>query len=353
MKFSNYPRYIQHHVYREAIDAYIALIRRHPGVLAVYTLGSISAPGLSDIDLIVVVEDDIKTHLTLSPFLNDMDGRLFLHDVFVIYPALMDVFGYILYATNVRPIFQMESFDRPFQSADQVSDALKLIYLIELSRMRLEQLSAISRSGVCDARKFITRVSSVIHSVALSEDLSIVLPDPVIHFNHRMMALKRDWALNKGKSLRDVEALFTESFEIWALILEAAAKTFVTVVSEVGPSRRVPKRGFTMHFSDTDRCRLVRDRNGGVRRVLIPKNLFFHFEGYFRAPERPYQEEQQKRRHYVMAHKRFLRRKFLHHSMTGNIGVPLTLGERLNSMIRTISYQYRTVRRWHSAIRYR
>ena len=126
-----------------------------------------------------------------------MAHRLFLHDVFVIYPELVDVFEYILYATNVQPKFQAEFFDRPFQPTDRISDSLKLIYLIELGRMRLEQLSGISRSGICDVRKLITRISSVIHSVALAKNLSIMLPESVIRFNDRMINLKRDWAVNR------------------------------------------------------------------------------------------------------------------------------------------------------------
>ncbi|MFV1976122.1 MAG: hypothetical protein ACC651_10255, partial [Candidatus Scalindua sp.] len=43
--------------YKKVIDDYIDAISSNPTVSAVYKMGNISEPGISDIDLIVVVKD--------------------------------------------------------------------------------------------------------------------------------------------------------------------------------------------------------------------------------------------------------------------------------------------------------
>ncbi|MCB9192431.1 MAG: hypothetical protein H6602_12275 [Flavobacteriales bacterium] len=73
------PRTLEH--YSLAIDEMTSRIRKLEGVLGIYQIGSVSNPGLSDIDMLVVFEDDAK--ILMDPVRNfQSDTYLFTHQVY-------------------------------------------------------------------------------------------------------------------------------------------------------------------------------------------------------------------------------------------------------------------------------
>lgn len=59
-KFSNHPKKIPLSVYREARNEISAGLRENPDVISLYEYGSVGAPGISDLDLIVVTKDRLS-----------------------------------------------------------------------------------------------------------------------------------------------------------------------------------------------------------------------------------------------------------------------------------------------------
>jgi hypothetical protein len=47
--------------YEQAVAEYVSRVSRQPGVLGIYQIGSIGTPGVSDIDLVVLLEEDLRT----------------------------------------------------------------------------------------------------------------------------------------------------------------------------------------------------------------------------------------------------------------------------------------------------
>lgn len=63
-EFYNHPRYEPRESYEEALKIFLERIKDVPGVVSVYESGTgVSRPGISDIDLIVVVEDDADSEI--------------------------------------------------------------------------------------------------------------------------------------------------------------------------------------------------------------------------------------------------------------------------------------------------
>ena len=348
MQFYSYPEYIPIQNYEMNIEAYSAHLENQDDVLGLFSMGSIHVPGLSDIDLIVIVKNMISNVAKLSPFDLNLDRRLFVHDVFVLNLDLVDHFNYIFYPTNIKPLFIKSGTRISFPSLHSISRELKLIYLIELGKMRLDQLCAISRLQKCNVRKLITRVSSIIHSLNISDELSLKIPDEVYEYKNYILSLRNDWTKNQGVAIQHVDKIFEDGLNACCRILEAASDTLDQIEGIVRPEKLPNRKFMNIRFSDENFCCLVKDRRGYCRQVMLPQNIYYHYEGYKRPGEGKYRREQKKRANLVRAHRRFLDANGFAFSMTGNLGVPPTRKEKIKYLIKRVENfvlgfaQYRT-----------
>ena len=65
--------------YDDAIESYISLVKKNRSVAAIYKMGSVQHPGISDIDLVVVVNNDFDPFsIILGRFYCRYSSRLFL-----------------------------------------------------------------------------------------------------------------------------------------------------------------------------------------------------------------------------------------------------------------------------------
>ena len=335
MRFINYPTFINPDHYTEAIDVYRKTISIFPEVIGLFTMGTIKSPGLSDIDFIVVVEKNGLSRKCLSPFKLRLDKRLFQHDVFVIYPELIRHFEYIFYATNIRTIFTKSSLLDNFKAVSALPRELKLIYLIDLCRMRIEQIRTDSLRGYCDVKSLITRSSSVIHSVSISNSLNIKLPHSTINFRNKIASVKNKWAAQSIDKIKDPEKIFNYSLKAWTQILESAARLYSNEQTDKS-QLKFKNRLFNIYFSNTNRCQYIYKDSGSILRVCIPKSLFYHYAGYIDSKNTIYNVEQKKRLYYVKTHKHFVNEKGYEYSMTGNVGIPITIKEKANVLYNRI-----------------
>lgn len=80
--FVNFPRDIKPVVYEQAIDQVITHLRGVDGIVSIYQIGSVSAPGISDIDLLVVFEDEAVASGNPIAHLTGDERYLFTHGLF-------------------------------------------------------------------------------------------------------------------------------------------------------------------------------------------------------------------------------------------------------------------------------
>jgi hypothetical protein len=74
-------------IYEETISEYVTCFSRRKGVIWIGLLGSISSPGISDIDLMLICEDEYCRDVVLASneFITQspLYRYLFIHEVFV------------------------------------------------------------------------------------------------------------------------------------------------------------------------------------------------------------------------------------------------------------------------------
>lgn len=177
--FVDAPRFVPLATYEAYVGRYVQHVKDVPGVRAIYQMGSTSAPGISDLDLIVVVDDpyrpaDYQRLSVRKVFGDDAEARyLFIHDVSVVDTSSFERLGYLHYATNLTclhgaplPPPAVTPGDEPY---------LKLAILSDFILMRLHQFARFEQDSVFPLRGHIVRGGSVKHSIALADFLP---PDP-------------------------------------------------------------------------------------------------------------------------------------------------------------------------------
>ncbi|MGB7327167.1 MAG: hypothetical protein WBD31_19985 [Rubripirellula sp.] len=82
MRFTNEPVEKSLDEYAASIQRALASIRSLPGVVTVFQIGGLSAPGISDIDMMVIFEDDVAVHDNPLQQLDARDDYFFVHNLF-------------------------------------------------------------------------------------------------------------------------------------------------------------------------------------------------------------------------------------------------------------------------------
>lgn len=80
--FSDFPRYFSCQDYKRATDRMVQRLSGQKGVLSIFQVGSVSNPGISDIDLVVVFNDGKECRLNPLRDLSNSERYLFPHSLY-------------------------------------------------------------------------------------------------------------------------------------------------------------------------------------------------------------------------------------------------------------------------------
>jgi hypothetical protein len=79
---SDPPRYVPPAGYESAVAEMVERLRQQKGIIAVYSIGGFSAPGISDVDLVAVFEDDCAVSVDYRKQQSSDSGYLFIHSLY-------------------------------------------------------------------------------------------------------------------------------------------------------------------------------------------------------------------------------------------------------------------------------
>lgn len=82
LKLIDFPKRVGRDTYEEALTDAMSKFKEKRGVIAVYQIGSISAPGISDLDVVAVFEDHASADGAIVPSLRTAHPYLFIHDLY-------------------------------------------------------------------------------------------------------------------------------------------------------------------------------------------------------------------------------------------------------------------------------
>lgn len=218
-KIYDYPIYYDYEIYERYILMYINAVKSIDGVLSIYQMGRINIIGMSDIDLVVVVENKMNTleYQKLSVkkvFGNDQVANyLFIHDVMIIDEDSFNNLNLISYSTNLVKIFGQDIKIKTISELD--SKIVEFSILIDFIMLRLHQFQGYIKRRDFSMRGIIVRASSLKHSLALVKDIGI-------EYDSRNIELfidnvRKDWFVKEN--VDDVWSLFFASIRHFNAIL--------------------------------------------------------------------------------------------------------------------------------------
>ena len=213
-KVSGFPRRVSFESYQRALAVYANRIKGIPGVTSLHTMGSVGSPGLSDIDVIVVVSNffESKNSKLLSPA--GIDDYLFLHGPIVIPERMVTDLQWIIYATNPVAIFG--SVDLPLFAdlGPEICPILTAAYLVDFCESRMLQYCTLHSAQVVNMRPWLTRTWSCLHSINLVKRLlKAKIPTELEYHVEQVKKPRLAWQANNEISVNEfLLSLFSAEF---------------------------------------------------------------------------------------------------------------------------------------------
>ena len=161
--------------YEDIIHNYLNVIQGQKGIISVIQIGSFTAPGLSDIDIVVVVdENDFPAWDKISLVLNSQDmphNEVLMHDIFVIPSSIskyIESFFYVdqqtvLFGDKIGGLIPTEEVSR-----------YKVLIAFEYSVHRLDVLMSMLKKQEISFREVLLFVSTLRHTYRMLSDLRLV-----------------------------------------------------------------------------------------------------------------------------------------------------------------------------------
>ncbi|MEE9338400.1 MAG: hypothetical protein V3U87_09990 [Methylococcaceae bacterium] len=207
MKFNNITgdiNYVPLKTYDELIGCYVDIVKKVNGVKSIIQIGSFTAPGLSDIDIIVIVDNKNPPkwdEISIKKLLTNKNGyEVIAHDVFV-YPEYLAKYIEGLFYLNSKTI--LHGKDIGGYLPDSMITELKLIITFEYSVHRLETLVVLTSLSTVHIRDILLLISTLRHTYDLLYDFDLIKIEDRDQGIQNIEELRK-YSLNKNKDMGDL-----------------------------------------------------------------------------------------------------------------------------------------------------
>lgn len=306
-KFIDIPKYYDMDVYGFYINKYIEEVKKINGVLSIYQIGGIKNPGISDIDLVVVVNEifnyfDFPKLSVKNVFKNDPIALyLFTHDVAIMDKDSFLNVNYIAYFTNLKYLYGEKLTQVKLQEEEE--KVVSFAILVDYTISRLHQFQTTNKSFF-SIRNNIIRTSSIKHSIALGRRIGINYDFQQIE--NKMEIIRNNWFENEDKGL--IVDLLNESKELFLKLVIEANKIFQSQILYFAANEyknlllmMVDNHAITI-FLDTN-YNFEKENWVGLTKIfnemtekensllLYPRELFFHYLTYKEIGDQYFQQK--------------------------------------------------------------
>lgn len=201
--------------YEEAQDRFFSYFASTPGVVRYGTFGSIGAPGLSDLDLVVVVEDECLAKKKFSlPKLQEDEKYIFTHSPLVIPASMLNLLPYyhlidIKWADGLPDSDQIDLKNLPLVSSLHVLN--KTLYL---QAFLWGMLMLFNAKRPC--KRSILALTSVARSVQWLQNYSIPVKESENNFVNSILSFRTSWinSENRDEHIRKLDHLLFSALKI-------------------------------------------------------------------------------------------------------------------------------------------
>lgn len=229
LRLYNPPKNIPMREYDKTRSDYVHQASQVSGVKGIFTMGSVKAPGLSDLDMIVVVDDSFNPQQSAALSVTNFSDDIFLHGPIVIHESLFDKLPYIIFATNLMLCYGSVSATEFDDLNDEAAHILELVYIIDFTESRLVQSKRVVAAGSIDQRAWMTRLWSLTHSEALCKKQSLALSTSTQEVLDTIRNLRSSWldqaTIDEDAFMYAFAHFFDANLEMFTLALHKLYET--------------------------------------------------------------------------------------------------------------------------------
>ena len=209
-------------IYQNIISNYVNQVKDLEAVVSIIQIGSFSALGLSDVDIIVVLDEELSLpqwkDISLLELSKDLDGKeVIAHDVFTIPKSIADKAEAYFYIDKQNVLYG-KSIGGNLNKV--IVDKCKSFLAFDYSIFNIEVLFNVLLSSSIDLRKIALFISTMRHSLVLALDLGIIeQTQKEKRFNE--IERFRQSVLHNNFKKEEIERLLSEFLKLLLLTYEA------------------------------------------------------------------------------------------------------------------------------------
>jgi hypothetical protein len=257
--------------YIEARDSYIKAVRKLPGLVSIYQMGGLAAPGISDIDLILVFDDEVKGLRRVNfgfDHLSPLERYLFMQSSpFLVCRSVFDQLHTFFFPTGltcldgqaIRLASHSEEYLRPF----------RFLFAVDMAVTKLIWFSHTILSRKIPLRETLCQLHSVTYNIQSVKTLMPGAGTPWRSYEKQIAELRDNWfQSNAPLRKRTCFELMLDAIQILfsiAEILGSLAEREGMCVSDDERDARLMGLNFCVRFS--------RHRPSGLRLLWRHHNL--------------------------------------------------------------------------------
>ncbi|MBL7076039.1 MAG: hypothetical protein ISS31_01080 [Kiritimatiellae bacterium] len=197
--------------YKEALDEYVARVSPLPGVVGIATFGSVRDPGISDLDVLVVVRDDDPSppaDVSNAVLSREPAGNVWAHDVSVLPASLWSSLSSLAFCSHMNPV--AGNLDVPSQD---VAREASLLLLFDGLMDRLLVVARMLCRPRCHTRNVLLVLNSFGHTLSLCEKLRVPFEPVHAELCREIREIRANWFTSeRTDGLFDLSREFLKAF---------------------------------------------------------------------------------------------------------------------------------------------
>lgn len=250
-KYIEFPERVQLQMYHRVITEVVNALAYNPNVVSVYQIGSVSTPGISDVDMVVVLKDNIEWKSNPLHHLKANEKYLFIHYLYGLPQSYFnDAMKFTLFH-NYKLLSGEELRNDTNEIGPEEKQLLKTQIALEFLLKMYINISLQETYGVIKLRSLLLHCKGLIYDL----DFLGVTNGALYDLIQTMMQKRETWFTEKFDS---------SFFNNWVNQFSSELKSFLTK----------SLRKHTLYFKTADPLRISRNTQ------LHPgKNLHFEQKG--------------------------------------------------------------------------
>lgn len=189
MKLVDLPRPVEGETYARAIDLMVSAAKGKPGVIAVYQVGGIGTPGVSDIDLCVVFEDAVQCAWNPLLGLDPVMRYLYAHSLFGFSRTYFERAHHYAFFHNYRLRWGRELPWAPSPASAEDTRQIQVQTGLEYLLKMFIWLTVVRTYGILQVRNLLLLGKALLYDLEYLE----VRSGPLVDLLHQLIGWRQSW----------------------------------------------------------------------------------------------------------------------------------------------------------------